>query len=627
MSTRTPIRGHAAPLEHASRTLTGPSVAGQARRGGGSPSGAPRDHATLESWSSRLDLRGIRERFGSCLWILSQEQLEANLRSWAALAGRADRVCYPVKANPSPAVLEILAALGARAECASPGEVLLARLAGFAAERIVYGTPAPDLATAWSVLLEGGTVVVDSVEFLHALDRHAAASGVPARTGRVFVRVNPAIDIRYRRDESWSELTAHARRTGKFGIASEELVDALAGLATIRVSGLHAHVGTQMDHAAPFTALARHLAELAESIGAATSHRISVLDLGGGLGIPFTPADRFPSIDAFAASLRPHLDARFEHWFEPGHALVGNAAALLGSITAIKSTRGTRWAIADIGSDQLAKITLLSWRHAVLGPDGAALPMDGADALGGPLCFSGDTLLPSTDASGLAVGDPILVQHAGAYCAALASTFNGRRSGGTVVLARDGSVRRLSERASTLDEPLARTHAWGTAADGGGPGATEPPAPPLPHDAIAALSSGVLREKLCEERWSYLSAQPVGARAYEFTLDVSSPVGFVSMPLAIRLAGDAAIVAVLSLLGYTTKAFPVWGTALDLRMAQPIRTDEPVRVRIDVSHAATRGGTHAKRLAVRFGIRNGAGDEPAARGSFEISFDESGNGC
>ena len=91
-----------------------------------------------------------------------------------------------------------------------------------------------------------------------------------------------------------------------------------------------------------------------------------------------------------------------------------HAAALLGSITAIKSTRGTRWAIADIGSDQLAKITLLSWRHAVLGPDGAALPMDGADALGGPLCFSGDTLLPSTDASGLAVGDPILVQRAGA---------------------------------------------------------------------------------------------------------------------------------------------------------------------------------------------------------------------
>jgi hypothetical protein len=137
----------------------------------------------------------------------------------------------------------------------------------------------------------------------------------------------------------------------------------------------------------------------------------------------------------------------------------------------------------------------------------------------------------------------------------------------------------------------------------------------------------VLREQLCEERWEYRDAQSVGARAYEFTLDVDSPVGFVSMPLAIRLAGDAAIVSVLSVLGYEAKAFPVWGTSLDLRMTQQIRTDRAVRVRIDVSHAASRGSAAAKRLAVRFGIWNDGHSDPAARGSFEIMFDEAGAGC
>ena len=581
--------------------------------------------ASLEQWSSALDLRVLRDRFGSCVWIVSAAQLRANFDEWARLAGAAERVCFPVKANPSPAILELLASFGARAECASPAEILLARLAGFASNRIVYGSPAPDLDVAWRVYREGGTVVADSAEMLRALDARATGQSAIACAGRILVRVNPSIDIRYRRSESWSELTSHARKTGKFGVASEELTDLLRTLQSIHVSGLHAHVGTQMDHAEPFVELARHLGQLASDIEHSTRHRIEVLDLGGGLGIPFTENDLFPSIRAFGRALAPELTSRFEHWFEPGHALVGNAVALLGTVTAVKSTRGVRWAITDIGTDQLAKVTLLNWRHRMLGPDGEALPTSGPDALGGPLCFSGDTLLPATDVSGLEVGDPVLVQHTGAYCAALASTFNGRRSGGTVVVAEDGSIHRVSEPAAALDEPLARSHAWSTTPAVAGVSTTLEPgaARTLDAGAIAALSSRVLREDLCEERWDYRSATAVGARSYEFELDVRSPVGFVSMPLAIRLAGDAAIVAVLSVLGHATKAFPVWGTSLDLQMPRQVSTSRPVRVRIDVSHAATRSKAQAKHLAVRFGLWNAGEAGPSATGSLEIMFDES----
>ena len=119
----------------------------------------------------------------------------------------------------------------------------------------------------------------------------------------------------------------------------------------------------------------------------------------------------------------------------------------------MKTVRGKRWAIADVGTDQLAKITLLDWRHQVRGPEGRPLPFGGEDSLGGPLCFSGDTLLPATDTSGLVAGDPILVEHTGAYCASLASTFNGRRAGGTVVVRLDGSIVRTAAAASTGDKP------------------------------------------------------------------------------------------------------------------------------------------------------------------------------
>lgn len=574
---------------------------------------------SLERWSSTLDLRAILAEHGSNLWILSEAQLLANLAAWTRLTGNVANVLFPVKANPSPAILEILATAGACAECASPAEILLARLAGFPDHRIAYNSPAADLATAWRILVAGGTVVADSREFLSQLDQFAStarADGQAHPSGRLLLRVNPSIDIRYRKSETWSELTSHAKKTGKFGVPSEEVVDAAAGLRTLRLAGLHAHVGTQMDHVDPFVQLALHLGELADAIADRTGVLPTTLDLGGGLGIPFAANDHFPSIDALGRALTPELDPRFDYLFEPGHALVGDAVALLGSVVAVKEVRGKRWTIADIGTDQLAKVTLLSWHHPVLGPDGRALATSGNDALGGPLCFSGDTLLPSTDTSHLAVGDPVLVQHAGAYCASLASTFNGRRSGGTVVLRAHGALQRTAPRASSLDEPLARGHAWNALR------ASHERSAPMALESVLPLSSKVLREDLCEERFSYLSAASQGAHAYEFEFAVTSPVGFVSMPLAIRLAGDAAIVSTLRMLGYATKAFPVWGTSLELRMSKQITTQTPVRVRIELAHAAQREGPKSRRIAVRFAIN---GD--AASGAFEIMFDESGAGC
>ncbi|MEY2795237.1 MAG: hypothetical protein RIR10_953, partial [Planctomycetota bacterium] len=429
--------------------------------------GNANERAALETWSAALDLRALLTAHGSNVWVVSEAQLLANLDAWSRIAGACERVLFPVKANPSPAILELLAAAGASAECASPAEILLARLAGFQDARIAYNSPAADLATAWKLLVAGGTVVADSLEFLAALDGHATAArniGDRPALGKLLVRVNPAIELRYRKSEAWSELTSHAKKTGKFGIPAEEVVDAVATLRTLRVAGLHAHVGTQMDHVEPFVQLAAHLAEIADAIADRMGVLPSLLDLGGGLGIPFAATDEFPSIDALGNALASALDPRFTYLFEPGHALVGNAVALLGSVVSVKSVRGKRWTIADVGTDQLAKITLLSWHHPVLGPDGCALATNGNDALGGPLCFSGDTLLPATDTSHLKVGDPVLVQHAGAYCASLASTFNGRRSGGTVVLRANGAIERTTPRASGLDEPLARGHAWGALA-------------------------------------------------------------------------------------------------------------------------------------------------------------------
>jgi diaminopimelate decarboxylase len=61
----------------------------------------------LETWSQRLDLPGLLAQCGSNVWIIAEQQLQDNLRDWTVLVSSANQIFFPIKANPSPAVLEI----------------------------------------------------------------------------------------------------------------------------------------------------------------------------------------------------------------------------------------------------------------------------------------------------------------------------------------------------------------------------------------------------------------------------------------------------------------------------------------------------------------------------------------
>ncbi|TKR33745.1 pyridoxal-dependent decarboxylase, pyridoxal binding domain protein [Luteimonas gilva] len=568
-----------------------------------------KESASLESWSGAIDLRALRRRFPAPTYVLDERRLRDNLNAWAGVVGDAGNVCYPVKANPSPVVLELLAGWGARAECASGAEIRLARLAGFPSDKILYGTPAPDLVAACELFAQGGTVIADSIEFLRKLDEHLPC-GPRSERGRVLLRVNPSKPIAYQDKKDWQDLTAHAEQTGKFGVPAEEVVEALSLCRRIRVSGLHTHVGTQMDHVEPYVATMSRLTELAEDIGRRTRHRVEILDLGGGLGIPFTPHDRFPSIEALGRAIRPGFAHGTSYWVEPGHALIGDAVGLLAGIVAKKCVRGRRWAIADVGTDQLAKITLLKWWHQVRGPNGAPLPMEGDGSLGGPLCFSGDILLPHTDVSSLEVGDPIFIQHTGAYCAALGNGFNGRSYGGMALRRCDGEIVAAANAEKEVTQAPLSTHVWGASKkDWKAPESID-------LARVDRLSSAALRTGMKDDRYEFSSAARLSESSFAFEVDVDSGIPFVTMPLLVRIAGDASIIAGLIALAQDEKRFPIWGCNLRLDMPENLPCQAKLCLRIDLSAVANRRNECEKRVMARFAV-----DGTKVSGAFDLKFE------
>ena len=368
-------------------------------------------------------LRQAAGRWGTPLYVTDLDAATAAANAWrAALPGAL--VAYAVKANPDPALLRRLAGDGFGFEVVGPVELALAVRAGGAPDRIVVngvGQTDADLAAA----LEHGALV--NAESLGALD-----TLLDAGPGRIGLRVNPALDA-----ETHAHLATGAAHA-KFGIALDELPRVRQRLAAAgrRLESIGAHIGSAVDDPAPFGELAGLLSRLA-----AESHAERI-DLGGGFTGP--PA-------AWAAAVTPHVPAG-RLVVEPGRSIVRDAGWLLTRVIRVQP-RGHL--IADAGMTELLRPMLYGARHPVkvLVPGAQLPPRDRGWTLSGPICEAGDVLARDlAEASG--AGSLLAIGEAGAYGAAMASTYNGRLRAAQAVI--EGGELRLSRRRETIEDAVAR---------------------------------------------------------------------------------------------------------------------------------------------------------------------------
>lgn len=385
----------------------------------------------METWSTSLDFSCIQKIYGTPLYIFNTEQLIQNINDFLTLVREPANIAYPVKACPSMPVLQIISQYGLSIDCAAPAEVNMALEAGVPYDRILYNSPDLCMDTAQKIVNNGGTLIVNDVEQLVSLTFLKNKS-----PGNIFLRWNPDIDED--RSRLTNTLTAHGRRSSQFG-SSREAIMALPLKALRCIDGLHTHIGSRIISLSLFAEAVNHLHELVEDIYHRSGNKISALNIGGGLKLAMNNDDLCPSIGEFCLFLKTFFRNDMRYTIEPGNTLVGNAMGLLTSVKTIKSRPdGGYFAIVDVGSNQLLKYTLSGIAPSILTKHGDRLPDDGTDAIAGPLCFAGDVILPKTCLMGLQPGDPIFIQHCGAYCMSLSHQFNGRFRPAVLSIEKDG---------------------------------------------------------------------------------------------------------------------------------------------------------------------------------------------
>jgi diaminopimelate decarboxylase len=366
----------------------------------------------------------IAAQVGTPFYVYSTATLTRHFRLFdEALDGMPHMVCYAMKAASNQAILKTLGDLGAGMDVVSGGEYARAIAAGIPGDRIVFsgvGKTREEMRAA----LTGGIrqFNLESEPEMERLNEVALSLGVVAP---VTVRVNPDVDAKTHAK------IATGKSENKFGIPiarAREVYARIAELPGLRAVGIDVHIGSQLTDLTPYRLAFEKVGELTDVLRA-DGHDIQRLDLGGGLGVPYTRSNDAPPLPSdYGALVKEVLgDKGCEIEIEPGRLVAANAGLLVTEVIYVKSGEGRDFLIVDAAMNDLIRPAMYEAHHdivPVVEPD-AGVEQRPYDIVG-PVCESGDTFAKQRDMPPMAEGQLVAFRSAGAYGAVMASEYNSR---------------------------------------------------------------------------------------------------------------------------------------------------------------------------------------------------------
>ncbi|MBC7264125.1 MAG: diaminopimelate decarboxylase [Chloroflexi bacterium] len=401
-----------------------------------------RDNQLYLADCKAIDL--VRE-YGSPLYVYEEETIRRQYHTLAqTIAYRPLRILYACKANTNLAILKILLEEGAGIDAVSPGEVFLARQAGYPPDRILYtGYNASQEELAY--LARGGVMLnLDSFTQM----RHWARLKPGAR---VSVRINPGVGSGHH------QYVVTAGEHSKFGIdrRQHEEIKSRAKEEGLTIIGLQSHIGSGildaevlLEAMALLLETARHFPDL------------EFIDIGGGLGVPYRPGEEPLDIAEFGRQVSAIFSdfcasygRELTLMLEPGRYLVAESGYLLVTVNDIKHTPNRTIVGVDSGFNHLIRPVLYGAYHPIIN----ACRVEGEKhvvTVAGNICENGDIFAQQCALPPTEEGDILAITHAGAYGFSMASRYNSRPLPAEVLV--KGSQSRLIRHRESLDDLLHR---------------------------------------------------------------------------------------------------------------------------------------------------------------------------
>src|SRR5262245_1433705 len=311
-------------------------------------------------------LREVVRRYGTPTYAYDLAQIRRQIARLRDTLPPSVEILYSLKANPSLGLCGFIAGLGLGADTASAGELVTALEAGFLPERILVS--GPDKSPALLDLLDTVPEAILSLDSLSELETLAAVG----QGQRALLRLRP---------DFCSFAHCSAGPGSRFGLPIEDVPRCREYLASrrVRVVGLHVFSGSQVLDAAGVIHHLRGGLELSLRAASVLGITPEVIDLGGGLGIPYGPEDGELDLAGVGAELGVLASRAAPAGLvvELGRYIIAPAGWYLTTVIARQTHGGRPAVVVDGGSHQRGDLCGLGLRQrafapVVLGPHGAA---------------------------------------------------------------------------------------------------------------------------------------------------------------------------------------------------------------------------------------------------------------
>ena len=408
------------------------------------------------------DTTGLAAQYGTPAMVMDEAVIRARCREYKqAMADYLPAGSMPLfasKALSFKRIYQIMTEEGMGIDVVSSGELNTALRAGFPLERAYFhGNSKSDRDIRFAMESGIGYFVCDNADELDAIDAEAARQG---KRQKVLLRLTPGID------PHTHEKINTGRIDSKFGAAietgqAEELVLRALSKPNVELMGYHCHIGSQIFDHAPFCDAAALMLQFVADMKEKHGFSAPVLNLGGGMAVPYTADDpaisyteNIRSIGALISGTcaKLGLDAP-AILMEPGRSIVADAGITLYSVTSIKKIPGFKnYAAIDGGMTDNPRYTLYQAKYTVLPAGRMNDPADFVCAIAGCCCESGDLIQEDVALPEPRRGDLLAVLTTGAYNYSMASNYNRVPRPPVIMLGEDGPY--VAVRRETLDDLL-----------------------------------------------------------------------------------------------------------------------------------------------------------------------------
>jgi diaminopimelate decarboxylase len=398
-------------------------------------------------------LARILDRHPTPFHLYDEAAIRANARRLLAAFAWAPsfREYFAVKATPNPYILKLLREEGFGADCSSLAELLLAEKADINGESVMFSsndTPAEEYVKARQM---GAIINLDDISHIEFLKRHA---GIP-----------PIISFRYNPGPLRGEGNAIIGKPeeAKYGLTRPQLLEAYRTVREmgVRRFGLHTMVISNELNPDYFIETAVMMFDLAAEIHAALGIRVELVNLGGGIGIPYRPEQQPVDLEYVGAGIRRAYAERVAARglaplalaLECGRLITGPYGYLVARVRHKKAIY-KNYVGLDACMANLMRPGMYGAYHHITVVGKEDRPRDRVYDVTGSLCENNDKFAVDRPLPAIDIGDVVVIHDAGAHGHAMGFNYNGKLRSAELLLKRDGTVEEI-RRAETIADHFA----------------------------------------------------------------------------------------------------------------------------------------------------------------------------